>query len=140
MSSDHPQNRPSSRAGRAGKVSPKKVELVLSQSPRDPSAKKTHLSLSEAHALVQRAKAGEAKAWRQLWNYYAGMLRHTAVKMKVPDADLEEAIAEGLIGLQIAIANYPPGDPEHFTEYARRWVQRSVRRYANSLRRGGSDG
>ena len=85
--------------------------------------------------MVQRAKTGEAKAWRQLWIYYAGMLRHTVAKMKIPDADLEDAIAEGLIALQIAVSKYPPGDPEHFTEYARRWVERGVRGFARSRRR-----
>jgi len=134
MSPDRPQNRQASRSGPAGKVSSEDVQLALSQSPHDPPVKKTYLSLAEAHALVQRAKAGEAKARRQLWIYYAGMLRLTAAKMKVPDADLDGAIEEGLLGLEIAIAKYPPGDPEHFTEYARRWVQRSVRRYASSLR------
>lgn len=134
MSPDRPSNRQSTRADHADKVSPEDVQLALSQSPRHPSAKKAYLSLAEAHVLVQRAKAGEAKARRQLWIYYAGMLRHTAAKMKVPDADLDGAIAEGLLGLEIAIAKYPPGDPEHFTEYARRWVERSVRRYASSLR------
>lgn len=134
MSSVNPPNRPSSRAGRDIKVSPKSVELVLSQARRDPSAKKTYLSRDEARALVQRAKAGDVEAWRQLWIYYAGMLRHTAAKMKILDEDLECAIIEGLMALQIAVANYPPGDPEHFTQYARRWIERSVRRYARSLR------
>ncbi len=134
MSPDRPQNRQASRSGLAGKVRSEDVELVLSQSPSDPSVKQKQLWRDEAHVLVERAKSGDAKAWRQLRIYYAAMLRHTVVKMEVPAANLKEAIAEGLIALQVAVAKYPPGDPEHFTEYARRWVQRGVRRYARSLR------
>ena len=134
MSPDRPQNRHASCSGPAGKVSPEDVQLALSQSPHDPSVKQKHLWRDEAHVLVERTKSGDAKAWRQLRIYYAAMLRHTAAKMEVPDANLKEAIAEGLIALQVAVAKYPPGDPEHFTEYARRWVQRAVSRYARSLR------
>lgn len=136
MSPDRPQNR---HASRTGKVRPKDVELVLSQSSPDASAKKKYLSLAEAHVLVERAKSADAKAWRRLWTYYAGMLRYTVMKMEVPDAFQNEAIAEALIALQVAVAKYPPGDPEHFSEYARRCIQRGVRRYARSLRRWSVD-
>lgn len=135
MSSDRPKNRHASSSGAAGDVGRKTIELVLSQSSPDAAAKKKHLSLAEAHVLVERAKSGDAKAWRQLWTYYAGMLHYTVMKMEVPEAFLNEAIAEALVALQVAVAKYPSGDPEHFTEYARRYVQRATRRYARSLRR-----
>ncbi len=139
MSSDRPKNQHASRSGAAGDVGRTSIDLVLSQSSHDASAKKKYLSLAEAHVLVERAKSGDAKAWRQLCTYYAGMLRYTVMKMEVPDAFKNEAIAEALIALQVAVAKYPPGDPEHFSEYARRCIQRGVRRYARSLRRWSVD-
>ena len=139
MNPDRRQNRPAPRSMPTGKVHFKDVVLPLTQTSPDPSPKKKCLSLAESHVLVERAKSGDAKAWQQLRIYYAGMLQYTVLKMEVRDANHKEAIAEGLIALQIAVAKYPTGDPEHFTEYARRWVQRRVRRYARSLRRSTVD-
>jgi RNA polymerase sigma factor (sigma-70 family) len=78
---------------------------------------------------VSSARAGDGKAHKQLVEAYSYLPLHFATTNGVSTERFSEAIKVGMEALQLAIDQYQLDDPEHFTVYVRRWINRRIQRY-----------
>jgi DNA-directed RNA polymerase specialized sigma subunit len=90
-------------------------------------------SRADVSRLVSRARGGNAKAREQLVETYSYLPLHFASKNEVATERLSEAIKVGMEALQLAINQYQLDDPEHFTVYVRRWIDRRIQIYLRGI-------
>ena len=83
-------------------------------------------SRADVSKLVSLARTGNVKARKQLVETYSYLPLHFATTNGAAAERLSEAIKVGMEALQLAIDQYQLDDPEHFTVYARRWINRRI--------------
>ncbi len=86
-------------------------------------------SRAEVRQLVSSARASDGKAHKQLVEAYSYLPLHFATTNGASTECFSEAIKVGMEALQLAIDQYQLDDPEHFTVYVRRWINRRIQRY-----------
>ena len=91
--------------------------------------KRGKASRAEVRQLVSSARASDGKAHKQLVEAYSYLPLHFATTNGVSTERFSEAIKVGMEALQLAIDQYQLDDPEHFTVYVRRWINRRIQRY-----------
>jgi RNA polymerase sporulation-specific sigma factor len=93
--------------------------------------KQEKVSKAAASELVAKARGGDAKARKKLVAIYSYLPPHLAARYGASADQLPEAIKVGVDALQVAIARYQLNDPEHFTIYVRRLIERRIQNYLN---------
>ncbi len=88
--------------------------------------KQDKVSKAATSELVAKARGGDQKSRMKLVTIYSYLPAHFALKLGVSVEQLPEVIKIGTEALHIAIERYQPNDPEHFTVYVRRWIERRV--------------
>jgi RNA polymerase sporulation-specific sigma factor len=114
--------------------------LIVANSPTPAAKRRTggsrilkqeKVSKAAASELVAKARGGDAKARKKLVAIYSYLPPHLAARYGASADQLPEAIKVGVDALQVAIARYQLNDPEHFTIYVRRLIERRIQNYLN---------
>jgi RNA polymerase sigma factor (sigma-70 family) len=84
------------------------------------------LSNAEASNLVTKAQAGDDNARETLADHYSYLISHSVERLDAPSTLVKKLLAAGNEALHLAIDEYTPNDPEHFSAYVRRWILRRV--------------
>jgi RNA polymerase sigma factor (sigma-70 family) len=92
-------------------------------------------SRADVSKLVSLARTGKVKTRKQLVEAYSYLPLHLAKMNKASAKRLPEALKVGMEALQLAIDQYQLDDPEHFTIYARRWINRRIQIHLRSIGR-----
>ena len=92
-------------------------------------------SRSDVSKVVSLARSGNVKAHKQLVETYSYLPPHFATTNDVATECLADAIKVGMEALQLAIDLYQLDDPEHFTVYVRRWINRRIQMYLRRISR-----
>ncbi len=90
-------------------------------------------SRADVSRLVSLARAGNVKAREQLVETYSYLPLHFASTNGVATERISEVIKVGMEALQLAINHYQLDDPEHFTVYVRRWIDRRIQIYLRGI-------
>jgi RNA polymerase sigma factor (sigma-70 family) len=93
------------------------------------------LPAEEQRELAARAKAGDQKAFERLLSSYQPMIFSVAQKHLWSGVEIEELIAEGSLGLKMAVDKY---DPDHssgagFSTHANWWLFSRIRLASHRL-------
>ncbi len=88
--------------------------------------KQEKVSKAAASELVAKARGGDAKARKKLVATYSYLPPHLAASYGASADQLPEAIKVGIESLHVAIDRYQLNDPEHFTIYVRRLIERRI--------------
>jgi RNA polymerase sigma factor (sigma-70 family) len=90
-------------------------------------------SRRDVSKVVSLARSGNVKAHKQLVETYSYLPLHFATTNGADTEHRSAAIKVGMEALQLAIDHYQLDDPEHFTVYARRWINRRIQIYLRSF-------
>jgi RNA polymerase sporulation-specific sigma factor len=93
--------------------------------------KQEKISKAATSALVAKARGGDAKARKKLVAAYSYLPPHIAARFGASVDQLPEAIKVGVEALHFAIDHYQLNDPEHFTLYVRRLIERRIQAHLN---------
>ncbi len=93
--------------------------------------KQAKVSKAATSELVAKARGGDAKARKKLLATYSYLPPHLAARLGASADQLPEAIKVGVEALHVAIDRYQLNDPEHFTIYVRRLIERRIQTYLN---------
>ena len=93
--------------------------------------KQEKISKAATSALVAKARGGDAKAREKLVAIYSYLPPHVAARFGASTDQLPEAIKVGVEALHFAIDHYQLKDPEHFTLYVRRSIERRIQTHLN---------
>jgi RNA polymerase sigma factor (sigma-70 family) len=93
--------------------------------------KQEKISKAATSALVAKARGGDAKARKKLVAIYSYLPPHVAARFGASTDQLPEAIKVGVEALHFAIDHYQLKDPEHFTLYVRRSIERWIYAHLN---------
>jgi RNA polymerase sigma factor (sigma-70 family) len=83
-------------------------------------------SKSEVSDLVTKAQTGDYEARKLLFDCYTYLISQTVERLDAPSMLVKKLFAAGNEALHLAIDEYNPTDPEHFSAYVRRWIVRRV--------------
>ncbi len=83
-------------------------------------------SKSEVSGLVTKAQKGDNEARKTLFDWYSYLISQTIERVDAPSMLVKKLFAAGNEALHLAIDEYTPTDPEHFSAYVRRWIFRRV--------------
>jgi RNA polymerase sigma factor (sigma-70 family) len=93
--------------------------------------KQEKISKAATSALVAKARGGDAKAREKLVAIYSYLPPHVAARLGASVDQLPEATKMGIEALHVAIDRYQLNDPEHFTIYVRRLIERRIQAHLN---------
>ncbi len=88
--------------------------------------KQGKVSRADASKLVSLARAGNVQARKKLVETYSYLPPHFATRNGAATERFSEVIKVGMEALHLAIELYKLDDPEHFTVYVRRWINRRI--------------
>ncbi len=112
--------------------------LIVANSPTPAAKRRTvgsrilkqdKVSKAATSELVAKARGGDAKARKKLVATYSYLPPHLAARYGASANQLPEAIKVGIEALHVAIDRYQLKDPEHFTIYVRRLIERRIQTY-----------
>lgn len=91
------------------------------------------LSLDEEIDLIDRAKAGESAAVDRIVLAHLRMVVSSARRF-APNADPNDLVQEGVLGLMRALESFKPGIGVRFSTYARAWMKERQIQHTQSVR------
>jgi RNA polymerase nonessential primary-like sigma factor len=89
-------------------------------------AKRRRLSSSEEYCLVSAALRGNTSARQQLIEHHLGLVTMLARRYRNRGLPLLDLIAEGNIGLILALRKFDPERGFRFSTYAKWWIRQSI--------------
>ncbi len=88
------------------------------------------LSAAEEIDLGRRYAAGDKAAGDRLATENLRLVAHIAARLKRPGRDLDDRIADGMLGLLRAVERWDPGRGFRFSTYATWWIKNFIARGA----------
>jgi RNA polymerase sigma factor (sigma-70 family) len=90
------------------------------------------LSYLQECRLIERAQQNDIDARNEYWIHHLRLTLSVVNRFRIPDAILEDAVQEGVIGIKRAIELFEIDRLNSFTTYAWLWISQSIQRFLSS--------